>query len=1362
MVHKSEHELSWATQFTLSPPSKSSLLAPIKSKSLNKIFSHPYKQTVEAFQILYRHSHHIHAIPVVTNQLSLAQSFNSNEWLAFTHLQLAAIYDLLRLETKCVEHLELSKSFLQPSREFIESLTLSAETNINNEKHRVAVIVDGWLNTAKYLHQFGRNNLTQGLLKLSRHFIQKLIDNENVITDNKDLTFPLFCQSLLQSYQRLNSYLLRDEFEFDASLSSSLTVVSSVFDHFQWRNDFDTVINVMESIHNKNHESNRNTNNNEFFYQQLQLILNKTIKPFQSAIQQIDNTKNDNTLNSFHCNIIHAKLIIAKTILNNELKQIHSNTQLNYEQCQLSLSSMNSCVNQLNELFLSSFDSEIENELIYCLILLGQQQFSFASSNKNMKITLEEKISLFESSIQSLEKAAKFLSVKFIKMTNSFTSLTLTIDVNECSHPLQRSWAKAESFKSQVQFHLWKLIEREPVMTPNTDNLSIDTKTVNYQILKQSDVDDQELSRIENELLSSWENKYSDVFHDLQLPSLSQIPYKALESAALANFLLPDAERSLTLGIAQLNIFIQHNERERLEKVTKEKLEKREKEKELWKKQIYGIDKEEEKLRKEEEEKQKLLEEEEKEKERIRLEEEAIIKAEEEEQERQRLEEEERAAAAKGKVKGKLPPPAAAAKNTKTSSIPPAAAVTTTDSAVTKKSSADSNETNSPDDVDPVAESFSYDSTEWSPYHLYCWLTDLDRERAELRGGHHREKSQLTARLKRQQSNSAASIDELNNNNDNDDDALDPTILLDNEFNSFSLANLSYQNLISSLNISLLNHQFDLISLSSLSLIKLFTTHQPILSSKYLALYLSAKVSQKINLFISTIGKSNEIIIKNKYSQLLNSEYNYCNKQMKEKCFEWFDDTEETSASLIHPWSALIWPMEEAENDGDEEPGPLKGYDAIYASMLVAIPSSVSLLTILYEPDDHAIYISLIASTGFPLSSRFSRTVLTPEQESILLNCQTFFNQFDEKIEPLLAAASATSNSPLLNENEAAFQSLESEYLTQLRFFSELLIEPIRRALITDSTLAERDLILLTDELMFRIPFESLTCFKNCKSICRDFSLSSFYQRLQSSSAEPCNRKSLSLIIHGNHYDTNNEIDLLYESATPLINIANKIIHERERSATTTLSQSSVFTTNDYLQSFINAKNSGAIIDFGYNKISSNLNIARDISGVDLRGVRLAVLMAKTFNNNETNYNNKISSYYQSLLLSCRGINTLLLSDHCQSECINATQMKLVSLSLASGQSIASCLKQIQLCNEIVPSISFALSRSQSPIQSRSASRVSSPRRATKGNFFSPSRASAVKSPKFGSQQSPNLPAINIRSFDRFNSVIVGLPHWRL
>ena len=579
-------------------------------------------------------------------------------------------------------------------------------------------------------------------------------------------------------------------------------------------------------------------------------------------------------------------------------------------------------------------------------------------------------------------------------------------------------------------------------------------------------------------------------------------------------------------------------------------------------------------------------------------------------------------------------------------------------------------------------ESFGYDESEWSPAYLLRWKREAERERLESRmeqmeeqtakaassgkGGKEKEKDKEDKKRERIRQPSTTSI-----SMSDEDDGLDPTILMDELFQEDTLAHSAYSNLFSSLTAALESHDFSLLASASLSLVHLFTTRHPLLSSKYLSLYLSAVVNKyAIDLATGLQSASEEMVIYGEKQRLRGRQIRssgdsgirgggWCWQTGTDMLDEYLDDR-----SLLSQWTTIPTPYED-----EKEEVVLRGWDSTYAQMLVSIPSSVSIVTLLYVPEEHSLYVTLLSSVNFPLSSRFSRTVLSEADEDQLHSLIRYFRSFSSILATPLASASSPASSAQLDE-------LGSSFAANVALLTSLFALPFLRALLSSELLDDRDVILLACPLLFCLPWESVPLLHGHRSLCRDFSFAFFSRRMEQSSADNISRENVGYVIDAHNADAQRNME---RAMSPLIDAYGKGWKGRK-------GRDGALHRWEWKGLLEEGQDGGVFFHVGYEPLLSAMQ-ASTLNAVDCTGVRLAVLMDHAVKERGAAATNGTAAetgqaatggadgggcvYDTSVLLSVRGVNTILTHAWSVSEAVNASHTFLLSNALCNGQSVA-------------------------------------------------------------------------------------------
>ena len=889
-------------------------------------------------------------------------------------------------------------------------------------------------------------------------------------------------------------------------------------------------------------------------------------------------------------------------------------------------------------------------------------------------------------------------------------------------------------------------------------------------------------------LMEVWMDKYADVFTASPPPPPPSLPLAAITSANAALQLDDSARAHFVAGHAYMTRMEEESESDRQQRKKAEKGERRRKEKEEWKKRVYTKPETPEQRAARERAEQQQRESNEQQlmaqQEQMR---EAELQKQREEEERKKREEDEAAAlkSSRGKKGAKAAP---------------------TLMSPSKKAEAERLEAERRDKEEKRREeerlekekqekealaaeeaSFAYDESEWSPVYLLRWKREVEREKLESRmeqmeeqtkaassgkGGKEAKNKDERKREKiRQPSTTSISMSD-------EDDGLDPTILMDEPFDDDTLAHSAYSHLFSSLSAALESHNFELLASASLSLVHLFTTRHPLLSSKYLSLYLSAVVNKYvIDLATSLQPASEEMIIYGEKQRLKGRQSNsrhgsgsrgggWCWQTGMDLLDEYLDDR-----SLLSQWTTIPTPYED-----EKEEVVLRGWDSTYAQMLVSIPSSVSIVTLLYTPDEHAVYVSLLSSVGFPLSSRFSRTVLSEVEEDQLHSLIRYFRSFSSTLATPLASASSPASATRLDE-------LDSSFMANVALLTSLFTLPFSRALLSSELLDDRDVILLACPLLFCLPWESVPLLHGHRSLCRDFSFAFFSRRMEQSSADNVSRDNVGYVLDARAADSQRSME---RAMSPLIDAYGKGWKSRK-------GRDGPLHHWEWKGLLEEGQDGGAFFHVGYEPLLSAAQ-ASALNAVDCTGVRLAVLMDHAVKERggvgasggvgeavqavkDGGVDGGGCVYDTSVLLSVRGVNTILTHAWSVSEVVNASHTFLLANALSNGQSVASAVKLLTTMTQCEP-----LPQQRPPTTATDPKPTPpSPSAKKQRGAGTPKAASTPKrgmtpkggrTPRVGMEDGSGAAGggggggleseVAVRVFDRYNTVLLGLPHWRM
>ena len=852
-----------------------------------------------------------------------------------------------------------------------------------------------------------------------------------------------------------------------------------------------------------------------------------------------------------------------------------------------------------------------------------------------------------------------------------------------------------------------------------------------------------------------------------------------------------DGEGELVVGQAELAVLDEEQARTRAEEVRAAKLERRAKEKAAWKEVVYApyVPPEEAAAR------EQQLQEEAREREEVRLmraEEEAKEAEAKAEEERRRREEEEAQKTARG-GKGK-----------KAVAATPKAKLSREEAERAERERVEVEERHAEEEraererverevTAAEEEAFAYDASEWSPVFLLQWKREVERERMEMHMEQLEEERLAQAggkgggggkggkggggdvegpKKRRPPSMASVALSD-------DDEGLDPTILIDScPITASPLAHSAYTHLTNALQAALAACDFPLLARTSLALVRLFTTRHPLLSSKYLALHLSATVSAYTLKLTSTINPATaDGHIRRERDRLAHPHLNlrwdgeddavdqrgggWCRAAAIGRVDEWLSDS-----SLLSPWSSHLLLQVE-----DEKDPVLKGWDAVYAQMLVSIPSSVSILTVLYSVDEHALYLSLLSSERFPLSSRFSRTVLTADEDDELHRLIAFFAAISGTLHTALSPTTSSTQADQLASVDAAFTSA-------LASLNSLLTLPFTRALLHPSLLHDRDLIILPCPLLFPLPWEALPLLTSVghRSLCRDFSFAFFHRRMETSVAEPINRAGVVWVVEGGEGEVAGE------------GVERAVATLKGKEVRGHSAAGHRLNPGDWVDVMDAATDGGAVVYVGTTPLLQSMTAAT-LNALDCRGVHLAVLMdhavarqveavgtvggmgGRGGGGGGGGAGECLSLYDALVLLSVRGVNSILTHAWSMSSLLNAAQAGLAARMLSQGQSVASVVRMLREQVEVEVEGGGGGGGGEGGEIKQPLPSPSGRRGKAGGGPMSPKKAPAM-SPKGkqGGKTSGQAVAsdeggkevLAVRGFDRYNTILVGLPHWRL
>jgi len=979
---------------------------------------------------------------------------------------------------------------------------------------------------------------------------------------------------------------------------------------------------------------------------------------------------------------------------------------------------------------------------------------------------LSEALRWFQRAEEAAKQHCNDVTTSSFGQPPSATSTSLSL-------PIHRHLARIQADIALLYCDLFRATFPPALFAPTSSNSASGLPAVH----SPSSVDGE--NEAEQAMMEEWMDKYADVFSASPPPPPPSLPLAAIASAQAALQLHKNARAHFVLGHAHMTRMEEERESERQQRKKAEKEERRRKEKEEWKKRVYAKPETEEQRaireKAEEEEREAVEQQQMAQQEQLRA---AELQKQIEDEERKKREEDE--AAALKSSRGKKGAKAAAAIMSPSKKAEAERVEVERREKEEKRREEERQEKEKQDKEALAAEedSFGYDESDWSPVYLLRWKREIEREKLESRlqemeeqtkaasgGKAGKDKEEKRREKVRQPSAMSMSMSD-------EDDGLDPTILMDEPFDEGTLAHSAYSHLFSSLMAALESHDLSLLASASLSLVHLFTTRHPLLSSKYLSLYLSAVVNKYvIDLASSLQPASEEMVIYGEKQRLKGRRCGitgddsdsrgggWCWQAGTDMVDEYLDDR-----SLLSQWTTIPTPYED-----EKEEVVLRGWDSTYAQMLVSIPSSVSIVTLLYMPDEHAVYVSLLSSVGFPLSSRFSRTVLSEAEEDQLQSLIRYFRSFSSTLSTPLASASSPASSARLDE-------LDSTFTANVALLTSLFTLPFHRALLSCELLDDRDVILLPCPLLFCLPWESVPLLHGHRSLCRDFSFAFFSRRMEQSSADNVSREHVGYAIDALAADSQRSME---RAMSPLVDNYGKGWKGRK-------GRDGRVHDWEWKGLLEEGRDGGAFFYVGYEPLLPTVQAAT-LNGVDCTGLRLAVLMDHAVRERGAAAADGAAGgpvqdvkgeadggggvYDTSVLLSVRGVNTILTHAWSVSEAVNASHTFLLSSALYNGQSVASAVKlltNMQQCEPLPQRPASSATDVKPALASPSGKKqkgASTPKAATTPKGGRGMTPKGGRTPRVGveeGKESGMAAESAVRVFDRYNTVLIGLPHWRM
>lgn len=164
--------------------------------------------------------------------------------------------------------------------------------------------------------------------------------------------------------------------------------------------------------------------------------------------------------------------------------------------------------------------------------------------------------------------------------------------------------------------------------------------------------------------------------------------------------------------------------------------------------------------------------------------------------------------------------------------------------------------------------------------------------------------------------------------------------------------------------------------------------------------------------------------------------------------------------------------------------------EADYGRVIATLPDNTRVLTFTYSPKLHCLYFTVVSNNQ--LDTAASRSVLALSEETELVKMVEDWNQIRKSLERHILLHGSTSSASDLD----VFNKKYTRITTRLSTAMKPLLE--KAYLDHSAAIAGKDVILITDRVLFSLPFEGLSMFQTAKSFTREFSFYLMYQRYRS------------------------------------------------------------------------------------------------------------------------------------------------------------------------------------------------------------------------------------------------------------------------
>lgn len=168
-----------------------------------------------------------------------------------------------------------------------------------------------------------------------------------------------------------------------------------------------------------------------------------------------------------------------------------------------------------------------------------------------------------------------------------------------------------------------------------------------------------------------------------------------------------------------------------------------------------------------------------------------------------------------------------------------------------------------------------------------------------------------------------------------------------------------------------------------------------------------------------------------------------------------------------------------------------------YQGMLDKLPESSAVVHMVWDDTGSCLLLSLVCVgapragvvASDPMAPAYvSRTPFTPAQAALLKRLISRWAKLRQTLQKRVLLYNAT-DSKLLDDCQEQFDSVVSA-------LGALLSPCFARALVNKDTLAGRDVVLMTDKMLFDFPLEALPILADAHTITREYSLSLLFQRI--------------------------------------------------------------------------------------------------------------------------------------------------------------------------------------------------------------------------------------------------------------------------